>query len=59
MVDELRVLPVSGGYIERQAGLIYRKADASRPAVEHVLQEFRRVARSMTSAQASASLTGS
>ncbi|MEY4847550.1 MAG: hypothetical protein RLZZ36_663 [Pseudomonadota bacterium] len=59
VVDELRVLPVPGGYIERQAGLIYRKADASRPAVEHVLKEFRRVAHSMSSAQASVSLTGS
>jgi len=31
--------------IERQAGLIYRAGAGSRPAVEHVLAEFRKVAR--------------
>jgi DNA-binding transcriptional LysR family regulator len=31
--------------IERQAGLIYRAGVGSRPAVEHVLAEFRKVAR--------------
>lgn len=58
--SDLRFLPVPGGYIERQAGLVYRKSDAARPAVEHVLNEFRRVAKHIAAAQdAKLSLTGS
>ena len=42
---ELLPLPLDSA-IERQAGLIYRSGADSRPAVGHVLDEFRRVARS-------------
>jgi len=41
---EILALPLEAA-IERQAGLIYRAGVVSRPAVEHVLAEFRKVAR--------------
>jgi DNA-binding transcriptional LysR family regulator len=41
---DIRALPIAGG-IEREAGLIYRKGAALRPALVDVLTEFRRVAR--------------
>ena len=41
---EIVQLPLDSS-LERQAGLIYRAGAASRPAVEHVLAEFRRAAR--------------
>ena len=42
---DIRVLPLPGGVIERQAGLIYRRGAESRPAIEHVLDAFRRGAK--------------
>jgi DNA-binding transcriptional LysR family regulator len=43
---ESEIQPLSlDAAIERQAGLIYRSGAGSRPAVEYVLAEFRRVAR--------------
>jgi DNA-binding transcriptional LysR family regulator len=40
---DIRRLPLAGDVIERQAGLIYRKGAAARPAMQHVLAEYRRV----------------
>lgn len=40
---QLRRLPVSGGSLERRAGLIYREGAGSRPAVERLREEIRRV----------------
>lgn len=40
---DIRRLPLPGNVIERQAGLIYRKGAAARPAMQHVLAEYRKV----------------
>ena len=40
---EIRQISLPGNAIERQAGLIYRKGAAGRPAMQHVLAEYRKV----------------
>jgi DNA-binding transcriptional LysR family regulator len=45
LTDRLRCLPVENQVIERQAGLIYRVGEHERPALGHVLNAFRTLAK--------------
>jgi DNA-binding transcriptional LysR family regulator len=45
LADRLRSLPLENHAIERQAGLIYRVGEQERPALSHVLEAFRSIAK--------------